>query len=92
MSSATPRLDAVRAWLADGGQGPIVWPEERWPDPPEWDDPTVRTAAVIAMCASGAQAVLPVRHVVIDGQAIPAPPPFRHGIRHRPPRPRKVRS
>lgn len=92
MTSATPRRDALEAWIRGGRTGPIIWPEERWPDPESWSDPDVRAAAVIAMCASGAPAELPVRFAVINGQRIPAPPSFRHGPRHRAPRPRKVRT
>jgi len=46
-STATPKRDAVVAWLGGDRRGPIQWPEERWPDPPEWADPAVRAEAVV---------------------------------------------
>ena len=90
--SATPHRDAVEAWIAGGRVGPILWPEVRWPDPPQWSDPAVRLIAAVQMCASGARAELPRRPALINGKLIPPPPerrPSRRGRRKRPPKPRK---
>lgn len=72
MTSRTPNLDAVKAWLA-GETDSIDVPF----DPPGWalSDPLERLQAVIAACSSGAPAGR-VRRRVIDrnGKVIPPPP------------------
>ena len=81
--TATPRLDAVEAWIAGDHAGPILWPEERWPDPEAWSDPVTRLDALLAMISSGAPAELPIPFAIVNGKRIPTPPTFRQ----RPPQP-----
>ena len=91
MYSATPRRDAVLAWLAGDRLGPIEWPEEpRSPDPFAGLTADERVAVSIRMAASGAPAELPPRTVMIGGKPVPPPPrqprPPRPKGRQRPPR------
>jgi hypothetical protein len=93
MRSATPRRDAIRAWLDAGDwSAPLVIPEPDY-DPTAGLDDEQRAELVIAMCASGAPAELPRRTVLINGRRIPEPPPrqYKHGKRNHAPRPRKTR-
>lgn len=75
-ATRTPKLDAIRAWIALADPGAPFEYVDRWPDPPEWDDPAVRADVVVAMCASGAPAELPHPFVIIDGKTVPAPPKY----------------
>lgn len=75
--SATPRLDAVKAWR-DGDLSELI----EWPtDPPGWPpfaDDAERRRYAIGRCASGVPAELPRRHLVVTevatGRRIPPPP------------------